>query len=302
MSSTLPLTSIPYWLNRLGEHAFDWSTTNGVAVIATVALAGLALRGGTAFIDQVQSSLQGSLRPEQNPRRAQRALTLTSMLRSSLRTVILFAAALSLLSAVGLNITPLLASAGVVGLAMGFGAQSLVRDVIAGFFILFEDQYGVGDQVDIDGKAGMVERMNLRITQLRSGAGELITLPNGAIKIVSNHSKEWSRAILEIGVDYDSDVDQALRIIEEEGQRLREDWPTRVLEAPEILGIQAFGESGLSLKVVMKTAPLQQGAVTADWRRRVKYAFDREGVKIPRPQRVLRIVPAAPANVPESVL
>lgn len=288
MLFTVPLASLPSWLNRLGDHAFDWATTNGVAVIATIALASFALHAGTVLIDQVQASLQGSL--EQNSRRSQRALTLASMLRSSMRTVILFAAALSLLSAVGLNITPLLASAGVVGLALGFGAQSLVRDVIAGSFILFEDQYGVGDQVDIDGKVGLVERMNLRITQLRSGAGELITLPNGSIKIVCNQSKEWARAILEVPIDHDSDVDRALQIIEEEGLKLRAESPARVLEAPEVLGIQAFGESGLTLKVIMKTAPLQQGGVTADWRRRVKFAFDHEGIKLPRPQRVLRIV------------
>ncbi|MNL33297.1 putative MscS family protein YkuT [compost metagenome] len=202
-----------------------------------------------------------------------------------------------MLSAVGINITPILASAGVVGLAVGFGAQSLVKDVISGFFILFEDQYGVGDVVDIDGKSGLVERMNLRITQLRNTAGELITIPNGSIKIVSNRSKEWARAVLEIGVAYDADVDHVLNVMVEEGQKLRSERPNDVLEAPEIQGIQAFEDSSIRLRVVMKTAPLQQWSIASEWRRRLKVAFEREGIEIPFPQRVLRVVPGEASPV-----
>jgi small conductance mechanosensitive channel len=201
---------------------------------------------------------------------------------------------------VGINITPILASAGVVGLAVGFGAQSLVKDVISGFFILFEDQYGVGDVVDIDGKSGLVERMNLRITQLRNTAGELITIPNGSIKIVSNRSKEWARAVLEIGVAYDADVDHVLNVMVEEGRKLREERPNDVLELPEVAGIQAFEESSIRLRVIMKTAPLQQWGIASEWRRRLKVAFEREGIEIPFPQRVLKVVPgeASPVQAP----
>lgn len=291
MRAIYPLLSIPRLLDRAAENSLEWATTKGVSVIATLLIAGVALRFGTALIDRVQAALQDTARPEPNARRTQRSLTLTTILRSTLRAVVIFAAALSLLSAVGINITPILASAGVVGLAVGFGAQSLVKDVISGFFILFEDQYGVGDVVDVDGKSGLVERMNLRITQLRNTAGELITIPNGSIKIVSNRSKEWARAVLEIGVAYDADVDHVLNVMVEEGMQLRAERPNDVLEAPEIQGIQAFEDSSIRLRVIMKTAPLQQWAIASEWRRRLKVAFEREGIEIPFPQRVLRVVP-----------
>ncbi|MNX57340.1 putative MscS family protein YkuT [compost metagenome] len=285
------LATLPRALDRLDEAALTWATTRGIGVLVTIGLAFVALRLGTALIDRVQGALQDSSRADQSPRRAQRSLTLTTILRSTLRAVVLFATTLSVLSAVGINITPILASAGVVGLAVGFGAQSLVKDVISGFFILFEDQYGVGDVVDIDGKSGLVERMNLRITQLRNTAGELITIPNGSIKIVSNRSKEWARAVLEIGVAYDADVDHVLNVMVEEGRKLREERPNDVLELPEVAGIQAFEESSIRLRVIMKTAPLQQWSIASEWRRRLKVAFEREGIEIPFPQRVLRVVP-----------
>lgn len=288
MRSDLPVQATAHLLDRLGEQLLTWATTNGIAVLATIAVATVVLHLGTAVIDRIQGSLQEA--PTSNARRVQRTLTLTAILRSTLKTVILFAATLSLLSSVGINITPILASAGVVGLAVGFGAQSLVKDVIAGFFIIFEDQYGVGDLVEIEGKSGLVERMNLRITQLRGAGGELVTLPNGAVHIVSNLSKEWARAVLDIGVAYHADLDRALEVMVGEGEQLRGEWSDQILEAPEVLGVQAFGDSNVHLKVTMKTAPLKQGAVACEWRRRVKQAFDREGIAISLPQRELRIV------------
>lgn len=289
--SIYPILSLPRLVDRTGDALVAWAGTRGLSVLATLAIALFALRFSTGLIDRLQAALQGNLR-ESSDRRNQRTLTLTSILSSTLRTAILFASALSLLAEFGINITPILASAGVVGLAVGFGAQSLVKDVIAGFFILFEDQYGVGDVVDIDGKSGLVERMNLRITQLRNQAGALITLPNGATKIVSNRSKEWARAIVELEVSFETDVDHVFHLMLEEGLRLRQEWPTQILEAPEAAGIQAFGDYGVQLKVVMKTAPLQQWAVASEWRHRIKLAFAREGIRFPR--RMLHVATASP--------
>lgn len=291
MLANYPLSAAPRLLDRITDQTVEWATTKGISCLVTLILAAIALRLGTTLIDRIQARLQDHLRPEANARVTQRSLTLTTILRSTLKTVILFAATLSLLSAVGINITPILASAGVVGLAVGFGAQSLVKDVITGFFILLEDQYGVGDVVTIDGKSGLVERMNLRITQLRTTSGELITIPNGQVSIVSNQSKEWARAVLDIGVAYDADIDHVLKVMVDEGATLHRDWPEKALEHPEISGIQSFGESSIHLRVIMKTAPLKQWEVASEWRRRVKFAFDREGFSIPYPQRVLRIVP-----------
>lgn len=290
MPLTFPLSITTHLFDRAGERLLDWFITKGFAVVVTVAAAAFALKLGTALIDRIDASLAKAPQPERSARSTQRAKTLTSILRSTLRAVILFAAVLSLLSAVGINITPLLASAGVVGLALGFGAQSLVKDVISGFFILFEDQYGVGDAVDIDGKSGMVEHMNLRITQLRGAVGEVVIIPNGSIKIVTNNSKEWARAVLDLNVGSEADIDQVLHLMVEEGARLHTDWPDRVLEDPEVVGVQALGEAGIHLKVVMKTYPLKQYGVSAEWRRRIKYALDRAGIATALPQRVLRIV------------
>lgn len=293
MLANTSLSTATRLLDRVSDGALDWVLTKGISVVATVLIAGLLLRLGTTVIDRIQARLQVSPRADVNARVTQRSLTLTTILRSTLKTVILFAATLSLLSAVGINITPILASAGVVGLAVGFGAQSLVKDVITGFFILLEDQYGVGDVVKINDKSGLVEKMNLRITQLRNLSGELITIPNGQVSIVSNQSKEWARALLEIGVAYEADIDHVLKVMVDEGSRLHAEWPDKVLEEPEVNGIQSFGDSSIQLRVVMKTAPLKQWEVASEWRRRVKFAFDREGISIPYPQRVLRIVPEA---------
>lgn len=296
MLAIYPLSTATRVLDRFGDNALEWAATKGLSVLVTLVVAGLVLHFGTGLIDRIHARLQDSPRPEVSARVTQRSLTLTTILRSTLRTVILFAATLSLLSAVGINITPILASAGVVGLAVGFGAQSLVKDVITGFFILLEDQYGVGDVVNIDGKSGLVERMNLRITQLRNLSGELITIPNGQVSVVSNLSKEWARAVLEIGVAYDADIDHVLAVMVDAGTQLRQDWPDKVLDAPEVNGIQSFGDSSIQLRVIMKTAPLKQWEVASEWRRRIKFAFDREGIAIPYPQRVLRIVPEAKSS------
>jgi small conductance mechanosensitive channel len=287
MLLTYPLGPIARMLDKSGDRLLEWIITRGFAVLVTVVVAMAALRVGTALIDRIDRSLEAAPSDPRGPRARQRAKTLTGILRSTLRAVILFAAVLSLLSAIGINITPLLASAGVVGLALGFGAQSLVKDVIAGFFILLEDQYGVGDVVDIDGKGGVVEDMNLRITQLRGAVGEVVTIPNGSIKIVTNSSKEWARAVLELTIDHATDIDQVLGLIVEEGTRLHLDWPDRVIEDPEVVGVLAIAENGTQLKALMKTQPLKQYGVAAEWRRRVKYALDRAGIRPAVPQRQL---------------
>lgn len=180
-------------LSQVFENAWDKSLdgliAHGPSLLLILLITSLALKLSGMAIGQFSKALQHGLPPGMPARSVQRAKTLTQILSSTVRAVILFAGTLMALTEIGINITPILASAGVVGLAVGFGAQSLVKDVVSGFFILLEDQYGVGDAVTISGHTGTVVTMNLRITQLRHEDGSLISIPNGLVSIVSNRSK-----------------------------------------------------------------------------------------------------------------
>ena len=223
-------------------------------------------------------------------RQEKRGHTLAQLLRSVGRLLV-FVIALMMCLGVFVNIGPLLAGAGVVGLAVSFGAQSLVKDFLSGFFILFEDQFAVGDVVDINGKSGAVERMTLRIVQLRSLDGTVHTIPNGEIKAVSNLTRGWSRAVLEVGVAYDTDLDRALEVLRDEGRQFGSDsaWRIQLDGDPEVLGVEGMGDNAVTLRLVARTRPGQQWAVARELRRRIKLRFDREGIEIPFPQRTLHV-------------
>ena len=218
---------------------------------------------------------------EMSLRAEQRIEALTSVLRS-ITTVVIFAiAGLMILAEVGLNLAPLLAGAGIVGLALGFGAQSLVKDFLSGLFILVEDQFGVGDIVDLDQQtSGTVEAVSLRTTRLRSVDGTVWHVPNGDIRRVGNKSQHWSRAVLDIEVAYETDIDHAtstIKRVADELWRRRED----ILEEPEVWGVEQFGPNSIVLRLVVKTRPADQYAVSRELRQRLKEAFDAEGIQLP---------------------
>jgi small conductance mechanosensitive channel len=219
-----------------------------------------------------------------------RGATLSQLLRSIGRLVVILIATLMILG-LFVNIGPLLAGAGVVGLAVSFGAQSLVKDFLSGFFILFEDQFGVGDVVEINGKSGAVERMTLRIVQLRSLDGTVHTIPNGEIKAVSNLTRGWSRAVIEVGVAYDTDLDRAIEVLRDVGHQLAADdtWRIQLDGDPEVLGVEGLGDNALTLRLVARTRPGQQWAVARELRRRIKLRFDQEDIEIPFPQRTMHV-------------
>lgn len=223
--------------------------------------------------------------------RAKRTETLALIIETTLRVVILTGAFLMILKQVGIEIGPLLAGAGVVGLAVGFGAQSLVKDVIGGFFILFENHMNVGDVVKISGVAGLVESINLRVTVLRDLEGKVHIVPNGEIGVVTNMTKEWSRAVLDIGVAYKEDVDRVIEVLEEVGEGMRKDetFGKLILEPMEVLGLDSFGDSSVNIKVMMKTMPIEQWKVAREFRKRVKKIFDEKGIEIPFPHRTIYI-------------
>jgi small conductance mechanosensitive channel len=228
-----------------------------------------------------------------------RGFTLAQLLRSvGLFVVLTFSVILSL--GVFVNITPLLAGAGVVGLAVSFGAQSLVKDFFAGFFILLEDQFSVGDAVDIEGRSGVVERMTLRLTQIRGLDGTLHSIPNGTITVVSNRTRGWSRAVVEVGVAYGTDVDRAMDVLRDEIAALArdEEWAPMLDGQPEVWGVEALGDSAVTIRIVARTRPGQQWAVARELRRRIKNRFDHEAIEIPFPQRSVHVRVDQAANLP----
>lgn len=190
------------------------------------------------------------------------------------------------LSILGLNIAPFLAGAGVLGLAFSFASQNLIKDTINGLLIVLEDQYAVGDVVTIGEVGGMVENLNLRITQLRDGEGRLITIPNSSITLVANHSNGWSRSDLRITFAYQTNADEAIALVEKVANLMYQDCDCqeKLIEAPQILGVEDFGERGFVVRVWFKTEPLKQWEVSREFRRRVKNAFEEANIILPLPQ------------------
>lgn len=208
-------------------------------------------------------------------------------MRSLVTFVIWVVAAFMMLGAVGINLAPLLAGAGVIGVALGFGSQSLVRDFLSGFFILIEDQYGVGDIVDMEGRAaGVVEAVSLRTTRLRSVDGVVWHVPNGEIRVIGNMSQHWSRSLLDVEVAYDTDIDQAKTVVKRVADKLWREDPA-ILEEPEMWGVEELAASGVVLRLVVKTTPKEQWRVSRRLREEIKRAFDAEGIEIPFPQRTV---------------
>ncbi|TDD84985.1 mechanosensitive ion channel family protein [Actinomadura darangshiensis] len=217
-----------------------------------------------------------------NKRRAQRAQTLGSVLRSIASILIMGTAAFSILGSLGLNLAPILASASVIGVAVGFGAQNIVKDFLAGLFMLLEDQYGVGDFIDVGTAKGTVEAVTLRVTRMRDMDGIVWYVPNGEIKKVGNESQNWGRAVLDIPVDIQEDTEKVKELLQRTADEMAADapWSDIVLEEPSVWGVQALAGDAIVIRVVLKTAPGKQGDVARELRERVKRAFDEAGVTV----------------------
>ena len=218
-----------------------------------------------------------------------RADTLGSVLRNAAWVVAAVFFLLMTLQEFGINIGPLVAGAGIAGVALGFGAQSLVKDVISGFFLLMENQFAVGDLVSLDdGKhLGHVERMTLRITQLRDSEGRAHFIPNGAIQKVVVLSKDYSKALVDVEVGYDADLDRVIGLLQELGAAMAEDLPDLVLEPTDVKGVEAFGKDGCTIRTYTKTAPGRQAEAAREYRRRIIGRFRLEGIASPIPQRIV---------------
>ena len=218
-----------------------------------------------------------------------RVSTITQVLTNVVAIFWVCAASLMALSVIGVDLIPLLAGAGIVGLAISFAAQGLIKDIINGFLIILEDQYAVGDVIVVGTLGGLVENMNLRITQIRNNEGQLITIPNSAIAIVQNLSKDWARVDLTIQISYETDPDRALAVLQKLSQEIyaEAEWRAKILELPEVLGIDELQHSGMLIRIWIKTQPLQQWAVGREFRRRLQMVMQKEGIEIGIPRQAL---------------
>jgi small conductance mechanosensitive channel len=281
-----------------GNSTFaDWTDVligKPLAILGLLVLAVLLRWVLHRVVDRIARRAEKGVLPERldspiTARRKQRAATMAGVLQSVITVVILAMFGTMILSEVGVNIAPIIASAGIIGIALGFGAQSLVRDFLAGIFIFIEDQYGVGDVVDLGEATGSVEAVTLRMTRLRDVNGTVWYVPNGEIVRVGNQSQNWARAVIDVGVGYGEDLVRVQRVLREVAHDLweDEDFKDVIIEEPEVTGVEMLAADSITVRVMVKTAPLQQWAVARALRQRIKARFDHEGIEIPFAQRVV---------------
>ena len=275
---------------RSADDVLDWLAGDGirigaillVAIVSYIFLRLTSHRTAKAFLTR---RLREGLTEEQR----KRAQTLSSVINGTGSLLIFIVATFTIISELGINIAPLLAGFGVAGIAIGLAAQSLFKDLIRGTFIVIENQIRKGDVVNIAGKAGLVEDVGIRRTVLRDLDGIVHYVPNGEIGVVSNYTKEWSRVNLDISVAYKEDLDHVIQVINKVGEDLKEDetWGPLIIETPKVLRVNKFGDSGIDIKVLGTTKPIQQWGIMGELRKRIKKAFDDEGIEIPFPHRTI---------------
>jgi small conductance mechanosensitive channel len=279
--------------NELAAKAADWFVAKPLTIAIVVVVAAITIkvlsRAIGRFVRRVEIAAGGS-GTAAAVRVRQRAETIALVLRSVVRIVVAVVAIIMILGEIGIDVGPLIAGAGIAGIALGFGAQTIVKDFLSGMFMLIEDQFGVGDVIDVGEATGKVEAVTLRTTRLRSVDGTLWHVPNGTIQRVGNKSQEWSRALLDVEVAYATDLEHAQEII----KRVADDvWQhdelgqASILEEPEVWGVESLGASGVVIRLVVKTLPADQWKVMRALRLRIKDAFDAEGIEIPFPQQTI---------------
>jgi moderate conductance mechanosensitive channel len=262
----------------------DWALRSGLRIGVIMLLAYAAIRITSALVHTLELQVArqtGSGQLELT----KRANTLGSLIRNVIGALVVGISALMVLQELDIDIMPLLTGAGIAGLAVGFGAQTLVRDVISGFFLILEDQVRVGDVAEIDGTGGLVERIGLRTIVLRDLSGTVHIFPNGGIQRLSNLTKDFSYYLIDMGVAYKEDTDAVVAVMQEVADELKADpaYGPSILKALEVLGVDSFDDSQVTIKVRIMTIPLQQWAVGREYRRRLKKAFDARGIEIPFP-------------------
>lgn len=278
-------TNIEKWIDTI----IPWLLDHGVKIVIIAVAAwilNLVLSKIIKKAVRIAVVADSNMPPEAEQKRED---TLIHIFNGALRIIIIIMAVLMILQEAGLEIGPILAGAGIVGLAFGFGGQYLIKDIITGLFIILENQYRIGDVVNIDGTAGSVEDISLRLTTLRDLNGTMHHIPHGDIKRVSNLSKKFARINLDMGVAYDTDIEHVKAVINKVGEEIAEDplYKEFILKPPQFLRVNDFADSAIIVKILGETKPLKQWEITGELRKRLKEAFDKEGIEIPFPQRVI---------------
>ena len=268
------------------QNLISWLLSHGIKIFGILIIAYLINRLAGKVIEGI---IRKGVRDTTREATEKRQNTLIGVFSGTLKIAIWLIAIMMILPELGIDIGPILVGAGILGVALGFGAQYMIRDFLAGLFIIIENQYRVGDVVCLDGTCGLVEDINLRKTILRDLDGVVHHVPNGEIKKASNLSKQFARVNLNIGVAYKENLDKVIQVVNRVGKELAEDpeWKDFILKPPQFLRVDDFGESAVIIKILGETKPLKQWDVTGELRKRIKIAFDKEGIEIPFPQRVI---------------
>lgn len=271
----------------------SWDTIilTSIRILAVLALGWIAGVTIENILKKLEKNLikKGQMEGEPPSESAKRAETLVRLVRQAVYLIIWITIGLVILQEIGVEIGPILAGAGILGLAIGFGAQNLVRDVISGFFIILENQVRVGDVVIINGTGGLVDKVNFRTLVLRDVAGVVHVFPNGSINTLSNMTQEWSAYVFEIGVAYKENTDRVISVMKDVLNELQEDetYGSLIIEPPEIMGVDKFADSAVVIKGRIKTRPIRQWMVGREYLRRLKIAFDENNIEIPFPHRTI---------------
>jgi len=294
---------VSYWVG-MWQELLAWLQLHAMNIILILLLAWLLSYLARLVIGRITKVISETHRGDDlaTMEQEKRTKTVWSLFAIAVKVVIYTVAALMILAEVGINITALLAGAGIAGIALGFGAQSVVKDMLAGLFMLMEDQYRVGDIIQVNGGefGGVVEKMTLRTTWLRSLDGNAHIIPNGSINAISNFTHTWSRTVLDFGISYEDDVDTAMQVIQETADKLakEEPWSTMILERPEVLGVDELGDSAVTIRLLIKTVPIEQWRIKREMLRRVKYALEAADITIPYPQVTVSYLEAKPEAHP----
>ncbi len=281
---------LPENASKIIDLVVGWLLTHGIRIALILIGMWIAAKLSKKIGERV-IRLSADDDPSTESERERRVTTLVQIITFAARTLIIIIGGMTIIKELGIDIGPILAGAGILGLAIGFGSQALVKDLVSGFFLIMENQIRVGDVVRIGSTAGLVEKITLRTVVLRDLDGIVHTIPNGVIEILSNMTYGWSRANLDIGVAYKEDIDKVMKVLEDLGQKMYEEkkYKNVILEKPTILGVNSLDDSAVTIKMIIKTAPLKQWEVAREFRRRVKNEFDRLGIEIPFPHQTVYI-------------
>lgn len=274
------------------QNIVHWLLTSGIRVALIIAIAYFLKLLSKRFVNRITHAASSSDKINMSDGEIKRMSTIARLIKWTINTIIILIAAMLVLKEFKVDIAPILAGAGILGVAVGFGGQYLVRDIITGFFIIFENQYRIGDVLTISGITGAVEDITLRVTSLRDGDGTIHHIPHGEIKTVSNQTVKFSRININIGVAYSAKIDHVKEVIDRTGKALAEDkeWSEMINIAPHFLRVDSFADSSVVVKIIGETKPSKQWDVAGEFRKRIKEAFENEGIDLPYPQQAVHIL------------